>query len=127
MLSHVKSKECFRVSAAAAGRAVNKALANGRSTLTLCSQYLRAMAGDHSLLACRNDANVNPAVLSVDAFARLIICRMTNPHSQPLQPFAYLLPYLCAVFADAAGEYQTFQPAQRTCHRGDFPGDTKRE
>lgn len=43
--------------------------ANGRRILALRSQYSRAMAGDHGLLACGNNTHVDPAVLGVDAFA----------------------------------------------------------
>jgi hypothetical protein len=40
----------------------------------------------------------------LDLLAALIMCRTVDPYSEPLQPLAYLLPYLCAVFTYAAGE-----------------------
>jgi hypothetical protein len=61
------------------------------------------MARNHALLARGDDANFYLAFLSADAFARPIIGRTVDPRSQPFQPFAYLLPYCGAVFADAAG------------------------
>ena len=67
------------------------------------------MAGDHGLLACGNDTNVDPAVRSVDAFVPPIICRVIDPHSQPLQPLANSLSYLCAMLADTAGKDEAFQ------------------
>lgn len=85
------------------------------------------MAGNHGLLACKNNADLNPAVLSVDGFARLIICRAIDPHSQPMQPFACSFSYLGTVLTDAAGENQAFQTAKRTGYGRDFPGDAKRE
>src|SRR5262245_32836907 len=84
------------------------------------SQYHHALARDHDLLAGRNDQDVDRACLMMDAFARPLVGGYVQSHAEPLQAFADLLPYGASVLADAAGENQAFQSAQRSRHGGDL-------
>jgi hypothetical protein len=61
------------------------------------------MASDRRLLAGRNDENIDLAGFGADALRRLIICGRIHCNPQPSQAITYLLPFLLAVFADAAG------------------------
>jgi hypothetical protein len=61
------------------------------------------MARDRRRLAGRNDENIDLAVSGADTLLCLIICGRIHCNSQPSQAIEYLLPFLLAVFADAAG------------------------
>jgi hypothetical protein len=73
-------------------------------TSTLRLQHFRAMAGNHNLFVCRNDPYFHRTAFFTDTLTTSIIRNHVELNSQPLQPIAYFLSYLNAVFADAARE-----------------------
>src|SRR4051794_34724934 len=99
-----------------------------RSTgLSFRSQYSRAMPSDRQLLIRRNDEHIDGAATAADPLACRVIRTRVNMYAEPPKPLTNRGADFLRMLADAAGEDQTVQPAQRGRHHRDLLRRTEGE
>ena len=78
------------------------------------------MPSDRQFLIRRNDEHIDSAVTAADPLACRVIRTRINTHAEPPEPLTDRAADFLRMLADAAGEDQTVQPAQRGRHRRDL-------